>query len=116
LLMDTFLALAAVMAITVAACVYFRNNGAFIAPFVLLAGIIASLVTGMGFGIRQVIEGMFGYFDSIMAVLCGMVFMVLLYENGTLDYLFALIVGKKRSPFPRSCLMLLFVMLPGMLT
>jgi len=113
---EVILALLAILGITAAACIFSKNDGTFAAPFALLACVIGSLAAGMGFGIRQTIEGMFGYFDLVMAVLCAMIFVTILSENGALDYLFGKIVGKKRSAVLQTYLLLLFVMLPGIFT
>lgn len=82
--------------------------------FSALAGLLAG---GEGLSLRHLIEGSFGYFDTILIILTATLFIKVLEASGILDSVTALLL----QTFYRSRVMLLLVvmlvlMFPGMLT
>jgi len=82
--------------------------------FSALAGLLAG---GEGLSFRHLIEGSFGYFDTILIILTATLFIKVLEASGILDSVTALLL----QTFYRSRIMLLLVvmlvlMFPGMLT
>ena len=106
--------LAVAVLIVAAVSFYFKNNYATAGPAVIIAAFAGAFVAGMGFRPREVVEGMFGYFYPLLGVLCGMLFIRFLYDNGTFDVLFSRVAGM--SGASRSIMLLLFIGLPGMIT
>lgn len=82
-----------------------------------LSAVAGLLVSGQGLALRHLIEGSFGYFDTILIILTATLFIKVLEASGILDSVTSLLL---RS-FYRSRVMLLLVvmlilMFPGMLT
>lgn len=104
------------LAVVAVVSVLFKGKSGLIAPLIFVAGLITALVAGLGFRLREVTEGPFVFVDTLMWVLCGAAFSYLLYVNGTFQFLFAKVVGKKRSPAAQMFILILFIGLPGMIT
>lgn len=113
---EVLIILAVTLAIMIAASLFFKNDEARVAPAFVIAAVAATLIAGMGIRVREMVEGPFTYLDTIMAVLTAVLFVTILYDNGTFQYIFSKILGKKHSTLVNSYLMLLLVALPGMLT
>ncbi|NIM59788.1 MAG: TRAP transporter large permease subunit [Candidatus Aminicenantes bacterium] len=82
--------------------------------FSALAG---SLLGGEGIGLRHLIEGSFGYFDTILIIVTAMIFMKVLQASGILDTITSLLLRtfyKKKSALLLTAMFL--VMFPGMIT
>lgn len=83
----------------------------------MLAAIVGVLVSGNGFPFRHLVEGSFGYLDTILVIVMAMVFMQGLEDSGALSYISFKIVEKLHK---RPTLMLLSFMLvlmfPSMIT
>ena len=83
----------------------------------VLSAISATLISGNGIPIRQLVEGTFGYLDTILVIATATIFMKVIQEIGTLNALAASIL-KRFHKVPS--LMLIFLMLvamfPGMIT
>jgi len=82
-----------------------------------LSALIGSLAGGEGLGIRHLVEGTFGYFDTILIIASAMLFMKVLQATGILDTITALLL----KTFYRRKLFLLItamfiIMFPGMIT
>lgn len=113
---EVIIILAVTLAVIIAAGIFFKNDDIKTAPFVIIAAVAATLIAGMGIRVREMAEGPFTYIDQLMAVFTGALFVMLLADNGTFDYMLGKIGGKARSPLASSYLLLLLVALPGMLT
>ena len=115
-LTEAYLLLAVMLAVVAVVSVLFKGKSGLIAPLIFVAGLITALVAGLGFRLREVTEGPFVFVDTLMWVLCGAAFSYLLYVNGTFQFLFAKVVGKKRSPAAQMFILILFIGLPVMIT
>ena len=108
-LTEAYLLLAVMLAVVAVVSVLFKGKSGLIAPLIFVAGLITALVAGLGFRLREVTEGPFVFVDTLMWVLCGAAFSYLLYVNGTFQFLFAKVVGKKRSPAAQMFILILFI-------
>jgi len=82
-----------------------------------LSALAGSLLGGQGIALRHLIEGSFGYFDTILIIVTAMIFMKVLQASGILDTVTSLLL----KTFYRKKLSLLLtvmflVMFPGMIT
>ncbi len=84
----------------------------------MLASLGGALVGGAGTEtIRLMVEGEFGYVDTILTIATAMVFMKVIEDSGALDALSSLIVEKfHRFPAILLILIMLIIMFPGMIT
>lgn len=82
-----------------------------------LSAITATLIGVHGIPVRHLVEGMFGYLDTILVIATAMIFMKTIQEIGTLNALSATIL-KKFHKVPSIMLIFLMVvaMFPGMIT
>lgn len=79
--------------------------------------ILSAIFSGTDLNIRHLIEGGFGYFDTIMVIVCAMIFIKGLEKSGALDYLCALLVKTfKKVPTILLVVFMIILMLPGMVT
>ncbi len=92
-----------------------KNNRKWTAPILLLAALAGSLVAGMGVRFREIVEGPFGFLDSMLTVLCAMIFVRMFADNGGMQKIFTAF-SKVRNSYAQSFLILFFLALPGMLT
>ncbi len=81
------------------------------------AAISGALLGGEGLAIRHLVEGAFGYFETILIILSAMIFMKVLQVSGILDSVTAVLL----KTFYRKKLALLLtvmalIMFPGMIT
>lgn len=83
----------------------------------VLASIAGALVGGNGVPIVDLVEGTFGYIDTILVIATAMMFMKVVEESGALNALNELILRKfhKRKVILLILLMLI-IMFPGMIT
>jgi TRAP-type C4-dicarboxylate transport system permease large subunit len=82
--------------------------------FSALAG---SLLGGEGIGLRHLVEGSFGYFDTILIIVTAMIFMKVLQASGILDTITSHLLRtfyKKKSALLLTAMFL--IMFPGMIT
>ncbi|MDR1379384.1 MAG: TRAP transporter large permease subunit [Synergistaceae bacterium] len=78
---------------------------------------IGALFAGFGFPLRHLVEGMFGYLDTILIIATAMIFMNTVQSIGLMEAVAAWIIRRFRgSPFLLICGVMFLVMLPGMLT
>ncbi|GAB1457348.1 hypothetical protein MASR2M48_26560 [Spirochaetota bacterium] len=83
----------------------------------LLSSVAALLVSGNGLGIRHLVEGTFGYVDTILVIATAMIFMRSVQESGALDALNIVIIKRFRGiPVLLLPLLMLVAMFPGMIT
>lgn len=96
--------------------------GAFVARLpvsisMALASLAALLASGNGLGIRHLVEGTFGYVDTILVIATAMIFMRAVQESGALDALAGVIVRRfSRAPVLLLPLLMIVAMFPGMIT
>ncbi len=87
----------------------------------MISAIVGLVLSGIfsqtDISIRQLVEGGFGYFDTILVITCAMIFMVALEKSGTMEYISAFLV-KKLHRYPTILLItfMLIIMFPGMIT
>ncbi len=83
----------------------------------VIASIMGALVAGKGIPIRHLVEGAFGYFDTILIILAAMIFMQALQKSGILDSISSLILKTfTKNKFFLLMTMMLIIMFPGMIT
>lgn len=84
----------------------------------MLAALGGALEAGCGTDtLRFMVEGEFGYVDTIMTIACAMIFMKVIEDSGALDALSSLIIEKfHRYPAILLILIMLIIMFPGMIT
>lgn len=81
------------------------------------AAVIGAALAGFGFPLRHLVEGMFGYIDTILIIATAMIFMNTMQAIGLMDAVAALIIRRFRSsPLMLSAGVMFLIMLPGMLT
>ncbi|MFC2163418.1 TRAP transporter large permease subunit [Acidobacteriota bacterium] len=82
-----------------------------------LSSLFGAIIGGEGLALRHLVEGSFGYFDTILIILTAMIFMKVLQASGILDTITAHLL---RAFYKRKISLLLAVMLlimfPGMIT
>lgn len=83
----------------------------------VLASISAMIVSGNGILVRHLVEGCFGYIDTILVIATAMVFMKVVQEIGTLNALSASMLKKFHKTPAILLIILMFIsMFPGMIT
>lgn len=84
----------------------------------LCAAVCGAIEGGVGTEtIRMLVEGEFGYVDTILTIATAMIFMKVIEESGALDALSSLIIEKfHRFPSILLILIMLIIMFPGMIT
>jgi len=81
------------------------------------AAITGTLIAGRGIPIRHLVEGTFGYLDTILVIATAMIFMKVIQEIGTLNALSGAIIEKfHKQPAILLMLLMLIAMFPGMIT
>ena len=105
-----FLAMIAVFAIS---CFTFKLP---VSLAMVLASITGTLIAGKGIPIRHLVEGMFGYLDTILVIATAMIFMKVIQEIGTLNALSATIIKRfHKIPWLLLILLMFISMFPGMI-
>jgi len=81
------------------------------------SALFGAVIGGEGLALRHLVEGSFGYFDTILIILTAMIFMKVLQASGILDTITSHLL---RTFYKRKITLLLTVMLlimfPGMIT
>ena len=79
--------------------------------------VLSAIFSGTEFSLRQLLEGGFNYFDTILVIVTAMIFIKGLELNGALDYVSVSLVKIFRK-FPTILILafMLILMLPGMIT
>ncbi len=113
---ETYLILAMAAVLLAVAAVLTRKREGLMPAFILLAALIAPFIAGQGFRPREVVEGAFAYLDVVIWMLTGSLFITLLYENGTFEYLMDRCLRKDRAKGLKLMSLLLLISVPGMLT
>lgn len=82
-----------------------------------LSALSGALIGGEGLALRHLVEGSFGYFETILIILSAMIFMKVLQASGMLDSITAFLL---KTFYKRKITLLLTVMVlimfPGMIT
>ncbi len=91
------------------------NNKKCSVLFLFLAAVAGSLVAGMGIRFREIVEGPFGFLDSLLCVFSASLLVACLNKSGAFELLFKKIAAVKNTVF-KAFLVLFFVALPAMLT
>jgi len=82
-----------------------------------LASIAGTLIGGQGIPIKHLVEGTFGYIDTILIIATAMIFMNVIQESGALDTLNSVIIRRfNKRPTILLILLMLIAMFPGMIT
>jgi GntP family gluconate:H+ symporter len=82
-----------------------------------LSALAGALMGGEGFALRHLIEGSFGYFETILIILTAMIFMKVLQASGILDSITALMLKTfYRKKLPLLLTVMILIMFPGMIT
>jgi TRAP-type C4-dicarboxylate transport system permease large subunit len=82
-----------------------------------LSALAGALMGGEGLALRHLVEGSFGYFDTILIIVCAMIFMKILQASGILDTITALLLRAfYRKKFSLLLTVMVIVMFPGMIT
>ena len=83
----------------------------------VFSAIAGALLGGEGLALRHLVEGSFGYFDTILIIVTAMIFMKVLQASGILDTITAILL---KTFYRRKVTLLLtvmvIVMFPGMIT
>ncbi len=88
-----------------------------IAVAMALAAIVGAAVGGAGLPLRHLVEGEFGYLNTIMVICTAMIFMKVVQRTGLLDSLSAWVIRKfRRFPALLALGIMLIIMIPGMIT
>ena len=76
-----------------------------------------TLVSGFGIPLRHLVEGGFGYIDTILVIATAMIFMKVIQQSGTLDFISReIIIRYYKKPALLLMLLMLLAMFPGMIT
>ena len=101
--------------ISIGGSIAMKNDKKWSVLFLFLAAIAGSLAAGMGVRFREIVEGPFGFLDSMLCVCAASVLVAVLDRAGAFVLLYAKI-SKTRCSILRSFLILFFIALPAMLT
>lgn len=104
----------AMIAVFVISCFAFKLP---VSLAMVLSAVAATLVIGEGIPLRHLVEGMFGYLDTILVIATAMIFMKTIQEIGTLNALSASILKKfHKIPWLMLIFLMIVAMFPGMVT
>ena len=81
--------------ISIGGSVATRNDKKWSVFFLFLASVAGSLAAGMGIRFREIVEGPFGFLDSMLCVCCASVLVATLDRSGAFSFLFDRICGIK---------------------
>lgn len=88
-----------------------------IAVAMTLSAVVGALAAGRGIPLRHLVEGEFGYLNTILVIATAMMFMKVILETGLLDSLSAWMIRRFRKyPALLSIGIMFIIMVPGMIT
>ncbi len=88
-----------------------------IAVALAIAAMVGALVSGNGVPIDHLVEGSFGYLDTILTIVCAMIFMKTVQHIGLMEAVAAWVIRKFRNrPMLLTISITVFIMFPGMIT
>jgi len=83
----------------------------------VISALAGALLAGEGLALRHMVEGSFGYFDTILIIIAAMIYMQALKKSGILDTVTALLLKAfYRRKFLLLMTMMVIIMFPGMIT
>jgi GntP family gluconate:H+ symporter len=83
----------------------------------VFSAIAGALLGGEGIALRHLVEGSFGYFDTILIIVTAMIFMKVLQASGILDTITAILLKTfYRKKVTLLLTVMVIVMFPGMIT
>lgn len=95
--------------------IFFRRMS--LGLLLIISAIAASLVAGMGIPLRHIIQGTFVYFNVILIVITGMIFLKVLEDSGSVATISkSLVVRLYRHPKWLLITIVVLLLIPGMLT
>ena len=87
-----------------------------LAAAMVIASVAGALAAGEGIPLRHLVEGEFGYLDTIMVIAAAMIFMKAAQKTGFLDAFAVWIIRRfRRAPALLSLGIMLLIMAPGMI-
>ena len=92
-----------------------KNDKKFSVLFLFIASVAGSLAAGMGIRFREIVEGPFGFLDSMLCVFAATLFVFALNKSGAFELLYGKIANIKND-IAKAFAVLFFVALPAMLT
>ena len=92
-----------------------KNDKKWSVLFLFLASVAGSLAAGMGIRFREIVEGPFGFLDSMLCVCAASVLVAVLDRAGAFVLLYSKI-SRIRCGILRAFMVLFFIALPAMLT
>ena len=82
-----------------------------------LSAIAGAILGGEGLALRHLVEGSFGYFETILIILSAMIFMKVLQASGILDTIAAFLLKTfYRKKLTLLLAVMILIMFPGMIT
>jgi TRAP-type C4-dicarboxylate transport system permease large subunit len=82
-----------------------------------ISALAGALFAGEGLALRHLVEGSFGYFETILIILTAMIFMKVLQASGILDSITALLLKTfYRKKLTLLLTVMVIIMFPGMIT
>jgi len=95
--------------------IFFRRMS--LGLLLITSAIAASLVAGMGISLRHIVQGTFVYFNVILIVITGMIFLKVLEDSGSVATISkSLVVRLYRHPKWLLITIVVLLLIPGMLT
>ena len=95
--------------------IFFRRMS--LGLLLIISAIAASLVAGMGIPLRHIVQGTFVYFNVILIVITGMIFLQVLEDSGSVAAISKSLVARLyRHPKWLLITIIAFLLIPGMLT
>jgi len=83
----------------------------------VISAVAGALLGGQGVPVRHLIEGSFGYFDTILIIVTAMIFMRVLQVSGILDTITSLLLRTfYKRKFSLLMTVMVIIMFPGMIT
>ncbi len=108
--------LLAVAGITLASLFLKNELRGFLPITIIIISLILPIVFNMGIRIREVVEGPFAYYDILLSVICGNLFVYGLYKNGIFENVLMGISNSNSTPLSKSLKTSVLLALPAMLT
>lgn len=111
---EVFVALV-MFAVSIGGSIATKNDKKWSVFFLFAASVAGSLIAGMGIRFREIVEGPFGFLDSLLCVFSASLLVFCLNKSGAFDLLFKKIAAVKNTIL-KAFLVLFFVAIPSMLT
>ena len=103
------------MSIFLIGLIFFRRLS--LGLLLIISGIAASLTANMGIPLRHIVQGTFVYFNVILIVITGMIFLQVLEDSGSVAIISkSLVLRLYRHPKWLLLTLVILLLIPGMLT